>query len=76
MTHRARACPVCGPDFFGASGPHSEVCTPGLRALVRAANKWAKEHNETACDRFDNCSYVRSLHRAVARFRKERGRTR
>ena len=68
-----KPCPVCGPNYFGASGPHSEVCTPALRRLVRAAERIGKcwDTNDFS-DEWDNAHHA--LARAVAAWRKERAK--
>lgn len=63
---KKKPCPVCGRDYFGAGGPHADVCTPALRALVRAAVKYVKDP--------DPLTIHRDLVRATQRFRKERAR--
>ena len=66
-----KPCPVCGTNYFGASGPHSEVCTPALRRLVRAAEKWNVWVTPHATEAL-LCWEEVELRRAVRAWRKER----
>ena len=66
---KARPCPLgCGPKLTWTYAPangadHYPPCTPALRALVRAAERWR---------RVDPGQADTPLERAVDRFRRER----
>lgn len=70
-----KPCSLCGFPSQEKPPFHYPYCTPGLRALVRAAEKWffawqtADAGNVTDLDAADEV-----FARAVARFRKERKR--
>ncbi len=68
-----RPCPVCGPLGTRKDGytlGHTATCTPGLRALVRAAMAWNRQDGP---ERFR--IHEQMLSGAVVRFRREREAT-
>ncbi len=77
---KRKPCPVCGLMRCGMrtckQSHHRDPCTPALRALVRAAEKW--ETVWTKADEGDDTAYIEGvddvLIRAVRRWRKEGGK--